>query len=250
MNMLRNVNTINDLKNEAIKIKNKEKVIVYWPQFGKKQEQAFNLERDHCVSEHAYTVNKSVIAFYERGTLYVIPYFKKAMEILEQEEYVQADMYVPFSNQEYPVLEMKRWHELQNEIKEIEKKGFEAECLEFCQEVFKVEPISEELLKENCMLFPDTGMKISNSIKGEIQIYPEVTGNHLDCFVMDALTRYCIKGGIITFVNADGNQYITKKAEMLDKLMEAGYKFADIYVPFSNGEEPEEEDIIRKWNSL
>ena len=139
--MLRNVSTINDLKNEAVKIKNREKVIVYWPQFGKKQEQAFDLERDHCVSKHAYAVNNSVI-------------------------------------------------------------------------------------------------------------YPEVTGHHLDCLTMDALTRYCIKNGIITFVNADGKQYITKKNEMIKVLMEAGYKFADIYVPFSNGEEPEEEEIIRRWKSL
>ena len=250
MNMLRNVSTINDLKNEAVKIKNREKVIVYWPQFGKKQEQAFDLERDHCVSKHAYAVNNSVIAFYNHGTLYVIPYFKKAIEILEQEEYDLGDMYVPFSNQEYPVLEMEHWQELQKETKEIEKESFEAECIEFCKDVFKVNPISKELLDTNCMLFPERGMKICNSIRSEIQIYPEVTGHHLDCLTMDALTRYCIKNGIITFVNADGKQYITKKNEMIKVLMEAGYKFADIYVPFSNGEEPEEEEIIRRGKSL
>jgi len=250
MNMLRDVSTINDLKNEAVKIKNREKVIVYWPQFGKKQEQAFDLERDHCVSEHAYTVNRSVIAFYEHGTLYLVPYFKKAIEILKQEEYIEGDMYVPFSNQEYPVLEMKHWQELQKESQEIEKERFEEECIKFCKDVFKVNPILKELVDANCMLFPESGIQICNSIRREIHIYPEVTGYHLDCFTMDALARYCVKNDVITFINADGKQYITKKPEMLQLLIEAGYKFSDIYVPFSNGEEPEEEEIIRHWNSL
>lgn len=249
--MLNNVKTISELKMNAIKIKNGEKVVVHWPQFGKNQEQAFNLERDHCVNEHTYTVNKSVIAFYERGTLYVVPYFKKAIELLEEQEYGMSDMYVPFSNEEYPIAEKQLWHDLKREAKEVCKDDFETECLEFCQSILKVSPMPNELLENKCMLFPYEGIQICNSKKGEIRIYPEVTGYVFDCPTMDALARYCTKNDVTTFVNADGKQYITKSNEVLQKLKEAGYKYdINMDVPFCNDEEPDEEKIFRIWNSL
>lgn len=248
--MLSNVSKIEELKAEAIKIKNREKIIVHWPQFGKNQEQAFDLERDHCVSEHAYTVNNSVIAFYERGTLYVIPYFKKAMEILEQEEYAMNDMYVPFSNSEYPLLEKDHWQALQKEARSVLQDEFEAECIAFSKSVLNISPIEQETIDEKCMQVPEDGIEISNPQNGEIRRFPVLTGYCCDCFVMDYLGKYSVKDGIITFVNANGKQYVSKDQQVLDILIDSGYRFRMMPAILTNGEEPAQYDIAKIWNNL
>lgn len=248
--MLNNVTKIEELKAEAIKIKNGEKVIVHWPQFSTNQEQTFNLERDHCVNEHSYTVNNSVIAFYEGGVLYVIPYFKKAIKLIQQEEFSEGDMYVPFSNREYPLTDKEHWQALVAEARKTLQEEYEAECIAFSKSFLKVSPIDQQIIDEKCLLIPEEGIEILTSQSKETRRFPVIVGNCFDCLTMDHLGRYSIQDGIITFVNADGKQYVTKDQEVLDILIDSGYKYSVMPVIFGKDEEPAQEEIAKRWNSL
>lgn len=247
--MLNNVKDIKDLMKVAIKVESGEKVIVHWPQFNKNQEQTFNLDRDRCVNEHTYNTNNSVIAFYEQGTLYVVPYFDKAIRILEEEEFKPSEMFVPFSNREYPLIHKKQWLKMFEEARQLIKERYEAECIELSEKL-GVQPVPQELLDQKCLNIPEEGILVAGENISEIRYYPVVFGFCCDNLTLDYLGRYCVKNGIISFVNADGKQYVTKSDKIHRILIDLGFKYRKFDVIFSNGEEAIDEIIADYWNSL
>lgn len=250
LNMLNNVTSLWSLKCRAIKIKDGEKVLIYWPQYKRTSEQEFNLENDYCVRNHSYNINQSVIAFYENKELFIIPYFPEAMDVLKREGFSRSEMLVPFSNREYPILHKSYWEELLKEAKEQSSDSYTEQCLKYSKKL-GVTALPKEVLDSKCLQIPDNGIVVANPDKIEDEImFPVINGYCCDHLTLDYLGRFCINKGVISFVNADGKQYVSKSLEVQNKLIELGYKYRNFYVIFSNGEEPVDSAIETHWKQL
>lgn len=249
--MLKSIKTLEDLIADAIKIKNKEKVIVFWPQFNKHQEQAYTLSDDYFVSERTYNINNGVIACYMQNVLYVIPYFKEIDKLLEAEGFEHSDMFVPFSNREYPIESKEKWEAMIAEARELQKESYHKECLEYAT-MLGISPIDQELLDKKCMVIPEEGILVNHPDKETERKFPVVCGYCCDNMTLEYLGRYFvnIKNGVITFVNADGMQYITKSEEVHRQLFEKGYRFSQFEEIFKENEEPAEDEVTKRWNKL
>lgn len=249
--MLKNVKNFEDLKAEAIKIKDKERRIIFWPQFGRHKVETYALTNDYCIRERTYNINNAVIAFYEQEVLYVIPFFPEGITILENEGFHTRDMFVPFSNREYPVVEQAAWKRMIEESKEILMEVYRQECIENAKKM-GVTPIDQKLLDEKCMMIPDEGIVVNNPNKEPERRFPVIVGYCCDNATLDHLGRYYvnIKNGLITFVNADGVQYITRSEEVHNQLFDRGYKFRKMEEIFVDDEEPADEDVMEQYNNL
>ena len=53
--------------------------------------------------EHCYCSNSGIVAFVTDGMMYVIPFMASVMNVLNSEGFERKPMYVPFSNDEYPI---------------------------------------------------------------------------------------------------------------------------------------------------
>lgn len=252
MNMLKSIKTLDELMAEAIKIKNKEKVIVFWPQFNKHQEQAYTLTDDYFVSERTYNVNNGIIAFYMRNTLYVIPYFNEIDKILEAEGFKQSDMFVPFSNHEYPIENKEKWEAMIAEAHQLQEEKYHMECLEYAT-MMGISPIDQELLEKKCIAIPKEGVLVNHPDKEPERKFPVVCGYCCDNITLEHLGKYFVnvQNGVITFVNADGVQYITRSEEVHKQLFKKGYRFTSQFEEiFKDDEEPAEDDFTERWNKL
>lgn len=249
--MLKNVKNLEELKAEAIKIKNKERRIVFWPQFNRHKVETYSLTDEYFISEWTYNTNNAVIAFYEQEILYVIPFFSEGMAILETEGFKRTDMYVPFSNHEYPVVEQAHWKRMIEESKGLLVEGFREECIENAK-IMGITPIDQQLLDERCIRIPDEGILVNNEDKEPERKFPAIVGYCCDNAVMDYLGRYFvnINNGIITFINADGVQYVTKSEEIHKQLFDRGYKFRRMEEIFGDGDEPADDEVMSCYTNL
>ena len=249
--MLKNVRNLEELKAVAIKVRNKEKIIVFWPQFNKHQEQAYSLTDDYFISNRTYNTNNGVIAFYEQNTLYVMPYFCEAVSILEAEEFQHSDMFVPFSNREYPIEHKEYWEMMSEESKELLEKSYRRECLEYAEQM-GITPIDQKLLDENCMIIPEEGILVNHPDKEPERKFPVIAGYCCDSFTVDYLGRYFVnaRNGVITFVNADGAQYVTKSETVHRQLFNNGYRFRKFEEILGDGDELADDELFSYWNNL
>lgn len=248
--MLNKVTNLWALKCRAIKIKEGESLLIYWPQFNRTSEQKFNFENDYCVKKHSYNINQNVIAFYENKELFVIPYFSEAIDILKREGFSRSEMFVPFSNREYPIVYKGYWEELLKKAKEQLSNSYTEQCLKYSKKM-GVTALPKEILSSKCLRIPDNGIVVANPNKVENEtMFPVINGYCCDHLTLDYLGRYCINKGVISFVNADGKQYVSKSLEVQNKLIELGYKYRNFYVIFSNGEEPVDSEIEAHWKKI
>lgn len=249
--MLKNVRTIEELKNSAIAVKSREKVVVFWPQFNKCQEQAYTLEREYFVSERTYNTNNGIIAFYEQGALYVVPYFRKAISVIETAGFEHSDMFVPFSNHEYPIKYKEEWNAMLVEARELQEESYRQDCIKYSAQL-GVTPINQDLLDDMCMAIPEEGIMVNNPDKEPERRFPVIAGCCCDSMTVEHLGRYFVnaQSGIITFVNADGKQYITRSETVHKELFKKGYQFSKFTEIFEIGEEPADDEYLDYWKHL
>ena len=114
-----------------------------------------------------------------------------------------------------------------------------------------VTALPKEILSSKCLRIPDNGIVVANPNKVENEtMFPVINGYCCDHLTLDYLGRYCINKGVISFVNADGKQSVSKSLEVQNKLIELGYKYRNFYVIFSNGEEPVDSEIEAHWKKI
>lgn len=63
--------------------------------------------------------------------------------------------------------------------------------------------------------------------------------------------KFCWNNGRVAFVTRDGSYYVTPYCfDVADYLRENGYVEGSVFVPFSNGEVPEDENLKTQWKTL
>lgn len=195
--------------------------------------------------EKCYEINNSVLAFVDDKTLYFLPYFAKALNILTDSGFINKAIYVPFSSgREKPL--SNKWDCLLVSAKKERAKEFKADCERFSDE-HHIGAISDNLL-DNCFRLPDKGIPLKH-IYWERIIYPELCGC-LDCIAAKRIGHYNTNNGVCVFVYRDGNTYVTRNIDVVSALKENGYKKYGFFVPFSNGEFIDDPVYAQQWNFI
>lgn len=242
---MKTMTTMCELKAKAIALNAPIKVC--WPQRGDKQE---TLNPDYVANsilEHSYAINNGTIAFVDEAVLYVIPYFRKAMSILQDNGFIAKNFYVPFSNWDYPVMKKARWEELKNEAYKQHVIEFIADCNEFSDK--HGFGVLDEAIIQKCFEMPVAGVHVEHPYYENI-LYPAIQGTCLDCVAATKIGRYCTNNGTCVFVYRDGKTYVTRNWEVVAALSKAGYKEGSLFVPFSNGETIQDPEYAAKWKRV
>ena len=102
-------------------------------------------------------------------------------------------------------------------------------------------------------MIPEEGILVNHPDKEPERKFPVICGYCCDNMTLEYLGRYFVnvKNGIITFVNADGTQYITKSEEVHRQLFEKRYRFTSRFEEIiKEDEELAEDDFAERWDKL
>lgn len=195
--------------------------------------------------DKCYEINNSVLAFVDNHTLYFLPIFQTATDILIEDGFIHKSLYVPFSSgREKPL--SYQWDFLVSYAKEQHLKDFEKDCKKFSFE-HHFGAISENLLTK-CLKIPECGIEVQH-IYWNKTIYPELCGC-IDCVAIDKIGHFNINNGVCIFVYCDGNTYVTRNLDVINALKCNGYETYNFFVPFSNGEIIKDVVYAQKWNCI
>lgn len=236
----RSITMVEDLKRIAMS----SDMTIYYKNFSNDETSLFEPiiteEEEKC-----YETNNSVLAFVDNKTLYFLPYFAKALNILIDNGFVNKHIYVPFSSgRERPL--SHKWDYLVTYAKEERAKDFKADCERFCDK-HHIGTISENLL-DSCLKLPDSGISLHHMYWDQI-VFPELCGC-LDSTATEKIGHYNTNNGVCIFVYRDGNTYVTRNIDVVYALKENGYKEYGFFVPFSNGEFIQDPVYAQKWNII
>ncbi len=96
-------------------------------------------------------------------------------------------------------------------------------------------------------------LKLCMKVNGVKTYHPifEVTSERALQGDPSQIGKFCWNNGKVAFVTRDGSYYVTPYCfEVADYLRENGYEESSIFVPFSNGEVPEDENLRALWENL
>lgn len=236
--------TLQELKDRSIHFKGTIKVT--WPQYGDKKE---DLEMSDIESKFngAFCTNNSTICFVDNEEIFVTPYTRDAMRILEAAGFKRRSFYVPFSNWDYPELEKEKWLRLRDLATESYYRDYEVDSARWCDE-HGISELSKKTM-DHCFRMPRSGVPVKH-LYFEDTYYPACNESCVDCTVVDRLGRYCTNNGKVVFVYHDGHTYVAKGYWILDELRNAGYRESGLFVPFSNGEQITDRELAAKWDHL
>lgn len=174
------------------------------------------------------------------------PATRKIISILHESKLVERYFYVPFSNGEFPFLQIEKWKNLQKESLKCTMQNFKEDCIKWSKN-HKINELSSEIL-QNCLKVPSIGIEVQ---KGGMtwKEYPGLNQVCFDGVACNIIGKYSHNNGVIAFIYYDGSTYITRKRKnIFEALDRAGYKQkCSIYVPLSNGERILDRELENKW---
>lgn len=182
------------------------------------------------VADRCFGINKDVISFVHNQTLYIIPYFRSIIKTLLDNGFVKKDIYVPFSNGDYPLDHQKKWNNLVADSRLQHSLDLISDCEEFSNRRGYL-AISDELL-DRCFEIPSSGVKVSHPDWNRTY-YPEITSENFDKVHSKVLGHYNTKNGVCVFVYKNGKTYVTRNWAAIRAIRESGYKKSNLTVPFS-----------------
>ena len=184
--------------------------------------------------EHCFCSNAGVVAFVTDGKMYVTPYMASVMAVLNREGFTRKTMNVPFSNDEYPIDEKKKWDALLKMEKNERKERFISTCEGYADKHGYLS-IADNLLKDCCLQIPEDGVHVVKFQNSDVY-YPEIKEMAFGSTATNLIGKYCVDKGVCSFVYRDGNTYVTKNTNVISALQAAGYRLGSLHVPFINGE--------------
>lgn len=91
-------------------------------------------------------MNNATVCVVNHDEVFVIPYMKEVMEVLQNNGFTEKHFYVPFSNWDYPKFEQKAWEDLRREAEESWRNAFVEDCKKYCASK-GIKAISDENMK-------------------------------------------------------------------------------------------------------
>lgn len=202
-----------------------------------------------------YNTNRDTIVFYDgkaqRRTISVFPYVEEAVRVLEDEKFVLWDsLWVPFSNYDYPLAEEEQWKSIVSHYQRSwALQSRRSECLAQAKDL-GVRKISKVVLRDYCIKIPERMIKVYNhSYDAYGWLKPRIREN-LD-FDVSLLGTYNVINGICEFIDADGDNYLSKSCGIVEELKKHGFRQVGYDVRLANSEETIcEESLKHRWKKM
>lgn len=198
-----------------------------------------------------YCGNNGVLAFVDgNGKYHAAPSRDDLVAALEGEGYQKNTLFVPFSNGEKPVDgplpnnlgAAAKWDQL---IREADAYGREQERKENLATYEKKAKEREITPVIGDYIICD-GVTTTNDEKIETNETTEGLRQRID-----HVGTYSSNNGTTAFVDGQGHLCAAPSSELLFITLKAsGYKKGEMFVPFSNGELPENKSLQNKWKAL
>ena len=102
-------------------------MIAVYPQFN--HEEALNISELAPKFNGCYAVNNSTVCFVSNNEVFVTPYTRNTMRVLDSEGFVEKNFFVPFSNWDYPKKEQGKWESLREESRKSHEEDFVEDCV-------------------------------------------------------------------------------------------------------------------------
>ena len=237
--------TLEQLKHEAIEVT--KGTVAFRP--SQKKKVLLNTTVDKKM-EHCFCSNEGIVSFVDKGKMYVIPFMAAVMSVLNGEGFERKPMDVPFTNDEYPLEEKKKWDSLKEMVQIERQERFKKDCEKYADR-HGYGSIASNLIEDCCLLVPESGIKVNCPGKGSDTYYPEMTGAQtFGTKEARFIGKYCIDKGVCSFVYRDGKTYYTKSNQVISALQSAGYMLGNLFVPFISGEVITDSNAADKWKKI
>ena len=194
----------------------------------------------------AYCTNNSTVCYVLEDNVYVCPYTRANVDVLNQEGFKKECFYVPFSNWDLPKNEKLEWKKILLDADLQRQREFEEDCEGISQK--EIQPIPAMIL-QNTILIPVDGF-MTERMGVKERICPITTNNGLNTTMAEFLGTYACNNGVVTFVTNRGRQYIGRGYGLIGILREAGYSESHFYVPMSNWDRFVDEELQDKWEKI
>lgn len=109
---------LQDLKANSIRLTGH--IIVVWPQF--EYEEELGMSDVALLHDGQFAVNNSVVCYVSGRKTYVTPYTRKTITTLQDAGLRRSNFYVPFSNGDFPKLQLARWTALVDQARKERQK--------------------------------------------------------------------------------------------------------------------------------
>lgn len=194
-----------------------------------------------------YNANNSTTVFVEpNGIVYVSPF--NIVSALEEEGFTRNyNLFVPFSNYDFPVTEMFDWKKLVQKGQEDRSASFEEQCIKHAS-CNGIKSLAEDILS-NCLKIPETGIPFEKDGYRDI-IFPEIHERFFGTNVSRLIGTYNTNNGVTVFINTNGDTYLGV-GRLHNILEENGFRRnKNLFVPLSNWEQVQHYALNEKWKSL
>lgn len=239
------MHTLEDLRQHSILIA--PGTLVCWPQTGN-EEEIYPTETVAKFNGRFYAANNSTVAYVMGEDLFVTPYTRITMSILQEADYEKVNFYVPFSNCDYPKYAAERWADLRKWAYQTYLEDYARDCNEWSDQHGYGAISDEAILSTLCV--PETGIPFHSPRGYDDTYYGECLGACLDASAIMKIGTFCRNNGVVAFVYRDGNTYLARGYRITTDLANAGYKERSFFVPFSNGETITDAALAAHWADL
>lgn len=242
--MAENYAKIKELVKNSIKITEKMKIF----NVEKQTTETVPSELIHQRDEE-FSIKGNEIAFTVDGNLYVTPYSRTAKKLLEKKGFREENFYVPFSDGTIPKKETLFWSHLCQKVAKQKKGNLLYECEETAERK-ELEEIPKKFLNKS-LIIPAEGIGVSKC--GVYAKYYPLINTQKEVLNTDEsnwIGTYSHSNRVTIFVYVDGNTYVTKNQEIVNKLEKAGFKETKMFVPFASGETILDSYFAERWQRL
>jgi len=215
-------------------------------------DETYRVSPDYNAETGTYCINNATIAYIgPNSELFIGHQTEENLKALRTAGYQRSEdgFSVPFSNGELPTDP-----DLAGRYRELRRRGEEKAREERIQKHLdeyrreadrkRINPVS----KEGFVRVDGARYRIFGREK---KIEPNTDGYNMALGRLEEVGTYCSNNNVLAFVDGEGCIWIGRdNAENLEALETAGYQRRELFVPFSNGEEPVDQDLSEKLNRL
>lgn len=182
-----------------------------------------------------YNMNNGTLTFVDEDLVnYVIPYVENFVEILKAKGFIQKNIFVPFSNWDYPKNMRETWRNLNARCEQLRWDNTREKARKIARSR-NVKPLPQEILTR-AREIPVGGIEVKHFYY-ETTIEPNINNCFITSEAEKLIGTYGQNNGTLVIQSNDGRTYTVKYFdEIYDLLSNAGYREEYQFVPFSNGE--------------
>ena len=194
---------------------------------------------------HTYCVEDETIVFVDCSTnVFVTPYTRKAVNILNGNGFSKANYFVPFQGKDFPTDYEYFWKNLQMQAVLQRDEEFYEDCRRYSSLHGIGELNEEELL--DCIRVPIEGILIKRQI-WYIKLYPMILD--LDT-CKNFIGNFEWRNGICYFIHFDGKTYVTTSKKIGCRLKKIGYVKGNVLYKLRKYEKTYKEIFQNRWEIL